>query len=425
MADETTISPTDGSNPASSNIPEAEQKNIVPPLSETPIEPVVLKKEPENIAETKLPPINAAAEISNANVPKDENLPRDIAKILQDVKLPEREQFRGSADLPPPSVTTPRVAETLGKEKAPLPPPARSVANETTVTPLHTLKDDLQHVVREQKISVVRAAALEEDRRTARGTSAAKTDVHAMQRRRIFGIITTIVILVVLGGGALLGVSMIRSERAGSGAPALPSDSLLFSEQTVPFPIGSRESADIKRMLADARVSAALTLGAITRVAPTIDDIDSGTGAAFTRLATTKEFLDSIDAHAPDELIRALGKEFFFGFHTVDENAPVLIVPVTSYEHAFAGMLQWEDSMNADLTPIFTSVPRLTQENGLLKQRPFDDLVMRNYDVRALKDDGGEIQLYYSFPTRELLIVAESPYSFTEVLSRLRADRQL
>ncbi len=355
----------------------------------------------------------------------DKKVGDDIAKILQEVKLPERKQFHGAADTPPPNAPASETATPPSLEEAPHPSPPHSIEKDSVVTPLHTLKDDLQSVVREQKISVVRAAALEEDRRTKRGVIVAKTDVHAVQRRRIFGIVATIGILVVLGGSALLGVSMIQGERAGSDAAALPSDSLLFSEQTVPFPIGNRDAPEIKRMFADARVSAALTLGAITRVAPTVDEIDSETGRTHTRPATTREFLDSVDARAPDELIRALGKEFFFGFHTVDENAPVLIVPVTSYEHAFAGMLQWEDSMNADLTPIFTAVPRLIQENGLLKQRPFEDLVMRNYDVRALKDDGGEIQLYYSFPTRELLIIAESPYSFTEVLSRLRADRRL
>jgi len=50
---------------------------------------------------------------------------------------------------------------------------------------------------------------------------------------------------------------------------------------------------------------------------------------------------------------------------------------------------------------------------------------MRNYDARALKDDAGQIQLYYSFPTRNILIIAESPYTFAEVLSRLQAERRL
>ena len=50
---------------------------------------------------------------------------------------------------------------------------------------------------------------------------------------------------------------------------------------------------------------------------------------------------------------------------------------------------------------------------------------MRNYDVRVLKNDAGGIELYYSFPTQNILIIGESPYSFTEILSRLRAERKL
>ena len=89
-------------------------------------------------------------------------------------------------------------------------------------------------------------------------------------------------------------------------------------------------------------------------------------------------------------------------------------------------MLEWEDMINADLIPAFTSVPDTEAgADGLIKKRQFEDVVMRNYDVRALKDDAGTIQLYYSFPTRNILIIAESPYSFAEVLSRLRAERKL
>ena len=75
---------------------------------------------------------------------------------------------------------------------------------------------------------------------------------------------------------------------------------------------------------------------------------------------------------------------------------------------------------------MFTPVSTQTSgANGLPAVRSFEDTVMRNYDVRALKDDSGQIQLYYSFPTRNVLIIAESPYSFSEILSRLRADRKL
>jgi len=99
---------------------------------------------------------------------------------------------------------------------------------------------------------------------------------------------------------------------------------------------------------------------------------------------------------------------------------------VTSYDHAFAGMLAWESSMDSDLSPIFPALPTTTTDsNGLPISRTFVDDVMRNYDVREMKDDAGTVKLYYSFPSQNILVIAESPYSFAEILSRLQAARQL
>ena len=89
-------------------------------------------------------------------------------------------------------------------------------------------------------------------------------------------------------------------------------------------------------------------------------------------------------------------------------------------------MLAWENTVNGDMAPIFPLVAPLTADaSGLPVSRKFEDIVLRNYDVRALKDDSGTIQMYYSFPTPNLLIIGESPYTFTEVLSRLQAERKL
>jgi len=82
--------------------------------------------------------------------------------------------------------------------------------------------------------------------------------------------------------------------------------------------------------------------------------------------------------------------------------------------------------MNADLSPTFTPVPStILDVNGIPYERVFKDSVMRNYDVRELRDDANVIQLYYSFPSPNLLIIAESPYSFPEILSRLQSVRRL
>jgi hypothetical protein len=124
--------------------------------------------------------------------------------------------------------------------------------------------------------------------------------------------------------------------------------------------------------------------------------------------------------------LRALGTEFFFGLHSADENAPLFVIPVVSYDNAFAGMLAWEQSLNTELSPIFTPLPVYqTDADGIPHVRAFADAVIRNYDTRTLTDDNSTIQLYYSFPSPKILVIAESPYTFAEVIARLRAQRRL
>jgi hypothetical protein len=148
-------------------------------------------------------------------------------------------------------------------------------------------------------------------------------------------------------------------------------------------------------------------------------------GTSQQRLATTQEFLKALGLHVSDDFYRAISDQFFFGVHTVDKNVPVLVIPVTSYDRAFAAMLAWEPQMNSDLAPAFTAVPASMAGPSGPVPRVFQDTVMRNYDVRALKDDNNYIQLYYSFPSPNILVIAESPYSFSELLSRLQSGRKL
>ena len=310
--------------------------------------------------------------------------------------------------------------------------PAKGVAQKTfesaasIVAPLRTLKNDFQDIVRDKKMSLVRATALEQEKR--RPDRMSQLDASNAGSRRTVKIVLTVIFLAVLGSAALFGVAVVMQDRnAGATTPA--DTSLLFAESTVPLVLENLSSYDLKGLLAQARLGGSGTLGSITRILPVIPTvIEEGASpdTPLERPATLEEFLRAINARVSPDLLRALDTEFFFGLHTVDENAPLFVIPVLSYERAFADMLEWEETMNADLAPAFTTVSdtRLGAD-GLLEKRAFEDLIMRNYDVRALKDDTGIVQLYYSFPTRGFLIIAESPHSFAEILSRLRAERKL
>lgn len=416
------------------------------PANPKPTQPVPSVPPPTPIPPAPMPdpaPVSTPPAPTPASVPKtvtpsvpekpaasptvSDSMQTDMSKILGGIKLPERHNQLKEEPAPQQKYDTALADPTREMPHAVLgftPPEQPAGAPESThdsVGSLHTLKDDLQHVVQANKISYVRAVALEEEKRHQ---IEERSPVPKVNRRSMF---TLFIVVLLVGTGllALGAVFMVMQQRTGESNAALRSN-ILFAEQSVPFPIDNEAAGDIKRTIASARSSSAITLGAILQVLPVKTVTDPDTGQTTGSPVPFGEFLTAIGTRAPAELARALEDEFFFGIHAVDENAPVIIIPVTSYERAFAAMLEWEPYMNADLEPLFTVLPpQATGPNGSVVERKFEDTVMRNYDVRALKDDSGMIQLYYSFPTRNVLIIAESPYSFNELLSRLRADRRL
>ena len=377
------------------------------------------------------PPIKQEVPVSPKENLAGPAVGNDIAKILEAVKLPERrppEQVGVSASSAGAGVvnavaTPPR--ESARADQIPSMVTPKKAGNDVSgIAAVHTLKHDLQNVVRDNKMSLVKAASLEEDRRAHKEGPSPETPATKQRTRRTAGIIFGALILIGLGAAALFGVSFVMNQQQNP-PQADTGSSILFAEQSIPLSISAKSSGDLKRTLEAARTVSQRTLGSIIRIVPVIT-ITPDDGAARNRAATFQEFMLALGAHPPDDLMRALGNDFFLGVHAVDENAPIIIVPVTSYDHAFSAMLRWEDDLNTDFAPFFTSVPVLAQsEDGLPIKRMYKDLVMRNYDTRVLKDDPGTVQLYYSFPTPNILVIAESPYSFPEILSRLQAGRRL
>ncbi len=378
-------------------------------------------------AQAPAPAAAPAQAPAQAPAPKTE-IGNDIAKILQEVKLPERRDTKSAGDVKPSKQIeiSPLLSDTAPaggqatQSAITAETPAVPKPESDTVVSMHTLRDDLKQVVRQDKISYVRAAALESEKRKDESAEAAPPQ----STSRLRGTLFAVGLLSLLGLAALGGV-YIAVEQQSSPLPQQKSDSLVFAEQSATLPLGNTDSRALKSELAQVRNSSHASLGSITRIVPTATDT-SGDGTATTRMASLSEFFASIGAQPPADLLRALSGTFFLGIHTVDKNAPVFVIPVASYDHAFAGMLSWEAQMNSDLSPMFMPLSTLTTgADGIPAQRSFSDVVMRNYDVRALKDDSGNIVLYYSFPTRNILIIAESPYTFAEILTRLQAARSL
>ncbi len=414
----------------------APQKVLPSPLSldATPVEIPSTKPAPPPEAAPAIPvPLQVqqpkliipATPAASAETSKD--ISTDIQKILSQVKLPERRDFKGTGDTK--SAGAPVSAQKDFGQMVTKPPTSIEEANSFSsanseakpVSSVHTLKDDLQDAVREKKMSLVRAVSLEQDKKR---TELIEEDFGRKERRkRVSAILFATFLLFGLGFAALFGVYLVMMSHSATDAQQL--NSIVFAEQSVALPMQNSTGIELKRRVAGERQVQTGSLGSITRVVPVVEQTGAD-GKPQPRQATTQEFFRDMDFNAPDSLVQALSSEFFFGLHVVDKNAPVLVIPVKNYDRAFAGMLAWEGTMNADLSPAFTPLPSTVLDvHGVPSSRIFQDDVMRNYDVREMKDDGGQVQLYYSFPSPNMLIIAESPYSFPELLSRLQSVRKL
>lgn len=433
MADDTPTTPT---GPDGSNEPAITDASLEPM---TPIiEPLSISSDPHpEIAHVPKPPAPSASatprddeteyeriqrlKLDTTDAPHSGAIGDDIAQILKDVKLPERRDFKASADkravppAPPSQAPVAKIPERV----------AAKPMEHDLVTPLHTLKDDLQDVVRIRKMSVVRASALEQDKKRGQASLESSQQMPGVSQRshRTFAFVFFALLFVVLGGAALYGVAYVTQSKSVTTAPQY--SSFIFSERTENLPIDNTDPGSLKETIDQSRQGSGAPLGSITRILPILSTT-TASGVTVTAPATVAQFFAALGVHAPDGLLRGLGNDFFFGIHTVDINAPVFVIPVTSYDLAFTGMLAWEPTMDQDLAPAFDATPALTTDaNGLPTARTFTDAVMLNYDVRELKDDSGNVVLYYSFPTPNILVIAESTHSFTEILSRLQAQREL
>ena len=422
-----------------------EEDKIVP--SDTPAN-APTEAVPDTIAEDvglKLNPLSHPKKGSNS----------DISTLLQATKLPARRLDATTAQkkaipLTPSHAPFGAVADSM-PQYVPATPPAAlrreqeppidmvlsaaaEAISEATATPefpapetpspvvsLHTMKGDLQDAVKRDHISTVRAAAMEAQKRAETQAPPAVAPVIARKSHRTLFLTVSIFVFLSLGSAALYAAYFVTTQTR---SPAAHSSSILFAEQQTALPLDGKRADELKQSLATMTLSQGNGNGSILQIIPVISD----TGTTQTRAATLQEFLYAIGVHPPDELLRALSSQFFFGIHATDIPSPVFVIPVISYDHAFAGMLSWEPDIDGQLAPLFKQVsPYLpaVSTSSMPVARTFEDAVMRNYDVRVLKDDTGSVVLYYSFPNPNILIIAASPNTFPEVLSRLQAQRRL
>jgi hypothetical protein len=145
-------------------------------------------------------------------------------------------------------------------------------------------------------------------------------------------------------------------------------------------------------------------------------------------LVSSAEFIARSEFRIDSSFTRNLLPEMTFGYHSFDGTQPFIVFKTEFYEDAFAAMLDWEARMNEDLSPLFGDIVMETYLVGSsTRTRPasltFEDVLVKNKEVRVLYDSTGKELLLYGFPDSETIVITTNQYTFTEIVTRLQSIR--
>lgn len=97
-------------------------------------------------------------------------------------------------------------------------------------------------------------------------------------------------------------------------------------------------------------------------------------------------------------------------FGATAEKEPFIVLKAESFDSAFAGMLAWEQSMSADLSPLFGDTVTETfdpqsRTDTQVRSAFFKDTIASNKNVRLLLDENGEDRLIYTFINQNTILI--------------------
>lgn len=297
---------------------------------------------------------------------------------------------------------------------------------------IKTFQSDLANAVKTDNVSMIKVALAEKKRQEARGDMS--YDIPKKKNTLIYigiGVIIFILVASIVAG------AFVFFGRAGTPATQTQTTSfqpILYTKLVSTLNIDSFNQSDTTRII-DQEKEATMDLGDTKALIFT-----TGTSTAE-RPLTTEEFFTFIQSRAPDQLLRSLDSNFLLGVYAYTPREVFAIFRVTSYDSAFAGMLQWEPNIESDIGNIFinkkdrvqksiatASSSVLSEEStsspyGVFSQRKFVDKIYSNKDVRSLIDGNGKEAMIYTFVDKETLIIATSEKSLKEVLFNLTTGR--
>lgn len=124
------------------------------------------------------------------------------------------------------------------------------------------------------------------------------------------------------------------------------------------------------------------------------------------RPASAQETLSVLSPRTASSFVRSI-REMTFGSISGE---PFIILKTGSFDVAFAGMLQWEQTMSADLAPLFgapviESFDPSARTDTQVRAAFFKDAIASNKNVRLLFDEQGNDRVVYTFIDQNTILI--------------------
>jgi hypothetical protein len=300
---------------------------------------------------------------------------------------------------------------------------------------LRTYESDIARAVKHKNTSVVKIAVAEQKRAVERhefkpASSDPKIKAYSL----------SLSLILILGGVIALGgiYFFVIQNKPTPVVPGKIEEGKIFSTESEKQ-IVLTENQNPQDVLKTILENPASKDEALTRLIFTENVIENN--VSIKKPLDSQSFITRLQTHMDSGLARSLGPDYVVGyqFHN-SEIYPFFIFKVSSFENAYAGMLTWEENMTTDLASI---LPRLqspiivqatttasSTKNKIPKTKTassttstvvphFIDQVINNKDTRMYKNSNGVPLLYYSFPTKDTLIITTSDATLKEIFARL------
>jgi len=349
----------------------------------------------------------------------------DEEKSIDEEKIPKNDPIIYSKrpimpQMPSDEVPSPVPPPVPQKPTTPPPPPPKpapkpvteahkeSFKNDPSIKPLRTFKTDAEEAVRYSNVSKIDMVVAEQKKRD-------KTPIQYAEKKASPGLYIAFVLLIIvlLGGGWYFWFSSTQSNQTTTNsAPVFSGKTIIPYSKVGLVVIGE---GDPISLISQKLVGDSAGIGNVYAVIP----VDSASSASPSALSTVMA-----NTHIPSRLLRSLSDEYMMGIYSYDVQSPFVILKDTFYQNAYSGMLDWENDLGSDLAPLI-HIAHPNESPASIGTATWNDIVISNIDVRALRNGSGDTLLAYAFADKDTIVIAATENSLKYLLDRILQVRTI